>query len=229
MEQLVEQLANKAPSASEIADWIRTRIRSNRLVPGQRLVEVDIIRKTGGSRFKVREAFQRLTAEGLVEIEEGRGASVRDVSMDEVRQLYSARAALEGLCARDFTRKASQADKDRLEQLALDMESCVADGAPERFARLNAEWHSLFVSGSSNEVIGGIVKRLNTPVHHLLFETFYSGSRLREAIADHRLILDAVLAGDALEAEQAMRRHVLNGLQFLSGLERHLHDVGELD
>ena len=65
--------SRKGPSGPQIADWILGQIRSRRFVPGQRLVEFDITRLTGGSRFKVREALQRLAAEGLVQIEEHRG------------------------------------------------------------------------------------------------------------------------------------------------------------
>lgn len=223
MEEAALELSRKGPSSSEIADWVRSQIRSRRLVPGQRLVEVDIIRQTGGSRFKVREAFQRLAAEGLVEIEEFRGASVREASMGEVRQLYRARAALEGICAGDFVRRASPDDRRKLVQLTAQMEACVEQGAPESFGRLNAEWHSLIMRGSGNDVIEGLVKRLNTPVHHLLFETFYRGERLREAAADHRGILDAILADDAAGAEAAMRQHVENGHAFLSELDRAVH------
>ena len=223
MEKAVEALARRGPTGPEIANWIRAQIRSSRLVPGQRLVEVDIIRQTGGSRFKVREALQRLAAEGLVEIEEYRGASVREASMDEVRQLYRARAALEGLCAADFTSHASEADKQRLAEIAREMEECVEGGAPERFGQLNLSWHSLIMQATGNHVIEELVKRLNTPVHHLLFETFYRSDRLREAAADHREILDAILAGDAPGAEAAMRRHVENGHKFLSALDRAMH------
>ena len=69
MDKDFELLSRKGATATEIADFIRAQIRSSRYVPGQRLVEVDIIRQTGGSRFKVREALQRLAAEGLVEID----------------------------------------------------------------------------------------------------------------------------------------------------------------
>jgi DNA-binding GntR family transcriptional regulator len=214
MMDAAEELASRGPSGTEIADWIRAQIRSSRLVPGQRLVEVDIIRQTGGSRFKVREAFQRLAAEGLVQIEEYRGASVREASMDE---------ALEGLCAADFTLRASEADKQQLRTIAEEMEGCVQEATPERFGQLNLSWHTLLMRGASNHVIEDLVKRLNTPVHHLLFETFYRSDRLREAIADHRTILDAVMAGDAPGAEAAMRRHVENGHRFLSDLDRAVH------
>ncbi len=223
MESLSETVP--PPTAEQIADFIRAQIRAARLVPGQRLVEVDLIRRTGGSRFKVREALQRLSAEGLVEIEEHRGASVREASMEEVRQLYRARAALEGICAGDFSLRANEAEKEQLRELAAAMEDCVEGGSRELFGALNAQWHTLIMQVSGNSVIAGLVRRLNTPVHHLLFETFYRGDRLREAVADHRLIVDAVLAGDAAGAEVAMRQHIENGHRFLRALDAAMHPV----
>lgn len=216
-------LERKGPSAGEIADWIRGQIRRRRLVPGQRLVEIDIIRQTGGSRFKVREALQRLSADGLVDVEEYRGASVRNATMDEVRQLYHARAAMEGICAADFTRRASPARKAELAGIAEEMEACVEGPSPEQFSRLNAKWHNLIMDGAGDHVIKSIVQRLNTPIHHLVFETFYRGERLRAAVQDHRKVVDAVLAGDVDGAERAMRTHVINGLEFLSQLDRSVH------
>ena len=223
MNDAADALAKSGPNSMKIAEWIRSQIRSSRLVPGQRLVEIDIIRQTGGSRFKVREAFQRLAAEGLVEIEEYRGASVRGASQDEVRQLYQARALLEGLCARDFTRRASEEQRARLRELALQMENCVDGNSPEEFSRLNSEWHTLLMVGAANNVIEGMVKRLNTPVHHLQFGTFYRGDRLRQAVNDHRTIMDAIDAGDEAAAEAAMRMHVEHGHAFLQNLERATH------
>jgi DNA-binding GntR family transcriptional regulator len=226
MDKDFDLLSRKGPTGVEIADFIRAQIRSSRYVPGQRLVEVDIIRQTGGSRFKVREALQRLAAEGLVEIEEFRGASVRGASMEEVRQLYRARAALEGICAADFAVQATTEQKQRLVELAQEMEDCIENGAPEKFGPLNAEWHALIMQGTRNFVIEDLVKRLSTPVHHLLFENFYRSDRLREAAHDHRAIVQAVLAGDGPAAEAAMRGHVENGHQFLSNLDRAVHHGG---
>jgi DNA-binding GntR family transcriptional regulator len=216
-------LERKGPTAAEIADWIRGQIRRRRLVPGQRLVEVDIIRQTGASRFKVREALQRLSAEGLVDVEEFRGASVRNATMEEVRQLYHARGALEGICASDFTRLASHAQKAELAEIAGQMEACVEGPSPEQFASLNSRWHNLIMEGAGDHVIKGIVQRLSTPIHHLVFETFYRGERLRAAVQDHRLIVDAIMAGDAEDAERSMRAHVINGLNFLSQLDQSVH------
>ena len=207
------------PTSTEIADWIRERIRRGQLAPEQRLVEVDIIRKTGGSRLKVREAFQRLAAEGLVEIEPFKGASVRSTSLEEVRQIYRARAALEGAAAADFTRLATDAQRIKLQELQVELERCVEERSPERFGRLNGQWHGLIVEGAQNAIIDELLQRLNVPIHRLLFDSFYDAERLRTANDDHRQILDAILARDAEAAEQAMRAHVQAGFEMLSAIE----------
>lgn len=223
MHKAVVISAPKAPTSAEIADWIRERIRNRRFVAGQRLVEFDITRRTGGSRFKVREALQRLEAEGLVTIEEYRGASVRSATMEEVRQLYRARGALEGICAADFTRNATAAQRAMLKKTARAIERVAEAGTSESFGALNAQWHGLIMEGSANVVIHGLVQRLNTPVHHLVFATFYRGDLLRSAVADHRMILDAILRRDPVAAEAAMRQHVENGLTFLERLDNAVH------
>lgn len=208
-----------APTSQEIAAWIRERIRRGQFVPEQRLVEVDIIRSTGGSRVRVREALQRLAAEGLVSIEPFRGASVRSISLEELRHIYRARIALEGSAAGDFARYADEQHRSRLEQVQQELERCIIERSPERFGKLNAEWHELLVEGSGNSVIGELLQRLSVPIHRLLFESFYDADRLRTANDDHRLILKAVLARDATAAEAAMRAHVEAGFRTLAAIE----------
>src|SRR5512139_3432114 len=98
-----------------VVDWVREHIRHGRLVPGQRLVEADIVAATGASRSKVREALRRLESEGLLTIEEFRGASVKRLGPDEVRQIYQTRMALEGLAARECALRADAALRARLD------------------------------------------------------------------------------------------------------------------
>lgn len=223
MAQDLSSLAPRGPTGAEVALWIRNMIRARRLVPGQRLVEVEIIRQTGASRMKVREAFQRLEAEGLLTIEEFRGASVRSASLDEVKLVYRTRGVLEGASAADCARNATPELLARLLAVTEEIEQCVEENRGERFGRLNAQWHSLIMEGGGNFVMKGLVQRLTTPLHHLLFEVFYNSERLRSAAADHRVILAAIQAGDADAAEKAMRQHVENGFLFLSGLDRAYH------
>lgn len=206
----------KAPNALQVADFIRERIRRGRMVPGQRLVEVEIIRQTGASRAKVREAFQRLEVEGLVEIEEYRGASVRDAGIDEVRQIYQCRAALEGLCAAQFIPNASAAQRGELVEIQRQLDACVEERMPEQFGRLNMAWHRKLIEGAGNEIAASLLERLHVPIHRLMFESFYSTERLKAANADHHRVLDAIMANDPVRASAEMQSHIGAGLGVLS-------------
>jgi DNA-binding GntR family transcriptional regulator len=210
--------------ARDVVEWVRDRIRVGRFVPGQRLVEADITRDTGASRGKVREALQRLEAEGLVQIEEFRGASVRKVTLDEVRQIYRTRMALEGLAAADFAALGSGEAKQELARIQHELDQIAHTGNHERFAALNSEWHRAIIDGAGNDYVRQFLTRLTVPIYRLLFSTFYNAQRIDSANADHRRITAAIVAGRAAEAEQAMRDHIAAGLSALSEIDSHFHD-----
>jgi DNA-binding GntR family transcriptional regulator len=200
---------------TDVVAWLRERIRVGRLVPGQRLVEIDITRETGASRSKVRNAFQRLATEGLITIEEFRGASVRSINAEDIRQIYRARIALEGISAADFTRRASKKDRQKLLALQGQLDACVASRDAAAFGLLNGQWHAAILTGSENGVIQELLQRLSVPINRLLFESFYDETRLRNANADHQAITAAIVAGNAEEAETRMRVHVEDGFRTL--------------
>jgi DNA-binding GntR family transcriptional regulator len=205
-------------SGSDVATWLRERIRKGRLVPGQRLVEIDIMAETGASRLKVREAFQRLEAEGLVKIEEYRGASVRRASTEEIRQIYRIREGLESISAGDFTRRATDEDRARISQLQVEFNRCIEERTTERFAKLNHDFHSFIIAGSGNSIARDLLSRLTVPINRLLFESFYDEKWMAKANTDHQAITAAILAQDPEAAEAAMRHHIAEGFRTLSAI-----------
>lgn len=226
MPQSAKKVGNRAEPtpARDVVEWLRERIRIGRFVPGQRLVEADITRDTGASRSKVREALQRLEVEGLVQIEEFRGASVRKVTLDEVRQIYSARMVLEGLAAAEFAERGSQTAKDELAQIQHELDQIAHLGNHERFAVLNGDWHRAIIDGAGNDYVRQFLSRLTVPIYRLLFSTFYNAQRIDSANADHRRITAAIVEGRATEAEQAMRDHIAAGFSALSEIDSHFHE-----
>lgn len=208
---------------SEVVDWIRERIRRGRLVPGQRLVEADIMRELpAATRSRVREALQRLASEGLVTIEEFRGASVKHFTHDDLRQMYRARMALEGMAAADFAAADRPDLKRRLEKTQAELNQIEHTIDHERFARLNEEWHQLIIEGSGNEFIRMFLERLRIPIYRMLIATFYSARRIDNANAGHRRITDAIVNGRAKDAERLMREHIAEGLETLSEMDLDL-------
>ena len=224
MNAATSSTARPAPMTTrDLVEWIRERIRVGLFVPGQRLVEADILREVSSSRAKVREALQRLETEGLVTIEEFRGASVKKIGMDEVRQIYRARMALEGQAAADFAAGDEPALKARLLAVQEEMNSLEGTNDHARFGPLNAEWHSIIIEGARNDYIRDFLSRLSVPIHRLLFSAFYSAQRISIANSDHRRITDAIVGGRTDEAQQLMRDHITQGLEALSELNSHFY------
>jgi DNA-binding GntR family transcriptional regulator len=210
--------AAKGVAVADVVAWIRERVRTGRLVPGQRLIEADIMRELNATRSRVREALQRLATEGVVTIEEFKGASVKHLTRTEVVQLYRARMALEGLAAGDCAANGSRELKQHLVQLQKELNELEHSGNHERFARLNDDWHRLIVEGSGNSYIKAFVERLRVPVYRLLFSTFYNAGRIDNANADHQRITNAIVAGKPKEAERLMREHIAEALEALNSL-----------
>jgi DNA-binding GntR family transcriptional regulator len=208
------------PPGQEVAAWLREQIRRGRFVPGQRLVEADIMRDTGASRGHVREGIQRLEAEGLLVLAEFRGASVRSFSENDVRNLYRARMALEGMAAHDFAASGGRREKAALTALQKQLNVCVKNGDHDGFARLNDQWHDAIIQGAGNSYIASFVQRLNVPVQRMLFSTFYKAQRIEKANGDHRLITDAIVKGRAAEAGALMQAHIEAGLGALLDISR---------
>jgi DNA-binding GntR family transcriptional regulator len=218
----VRATATRPVGMREVVQALRESIRVGRLVPGQRLVEADIVRDTGASRSKVREALQRLETEGLVSMEEFRGATVRQLGMDEVRQIYHARMALEGMAAATFAASNQPALKKRLKKLQQSMDALEKSGDHHSFAHLNDAWHTLIIEGSGNRYVGQFLSLLTVPIHRLLFSSFYGPQRIDRANADHKIITQAICDGRADLAEQAMRDHIKDGLAALNELHERL-------
>jgi len=203
-------------TASDVADYIKRRVRRGSLVPGQRVIEAEVIRDTGASRARVREALQRLSTEGIIVIEEFRGASVKRLTRAEVDQIYRTRQALEGLAALLFAERATQEEMDRLLRLQEEMNECETERDSDRFGVLNEEWHWLIIHGSRNALGTTFLERLRIPIFRMQFNMFYSKSVVFQANAGHREITAALLARDGETAERLMRQHILEGMTRIS-------------
>lgn len=209
----------KAPTASDVMNILKERLRRGDLVPGQRLVEPDVMRETGASRGRVREALLRLSAEGLVELHEFRGAMVKRMSRVEVKQAYDMREMLEGLAARLVAASLlSKQDRATLEETQRDLDEAAESFSIERFIRANDRYHEFIIGHADNAFLGAFLERLRIPIFRLQFHVFYTPEIMRKSNADHQVITAAILSGDGKKAEAAMRAHVRNGFATVARL-----------
>jgi len=193
---------------AETTRLIRDRLMRGLLTPGQRLVEVDLIRDLGVGRNSLREALQRLATEGLVVIVRNRGAVVRRLSRREIIELSEIRALLEGAAAAAAARRMDQPEA-RARFIAATAEPGEGDVEPHAYHRVNLEYHRAILAASGNRQLALLVDRLNVWLAALQFRDRFMGADRRRSIDDHRVITQAILAMRPLAARRAMRRHIL--------------------
>src|SRR6195952_3126960 len=124
---------------SMVAQKLREAIMSGKLKPGQRLVERELCEMTGVSRPSIREALRLLGARGLVNTVPHRGPVVSTISLDEARQLYAARAVLEGFAGRECARLHDPAVVRRIGDALTKLKAAFADS--DLITALGAKTH----------------------------------------------------------------------------------------
>ena len=200
-------------AVDHVIDSIKRGIRHGRYVLGQQLVEPDIMREFQVSRGSVREALRRLEADGIVQIELYRGASIRKISRREFAETNQIRALLEGFAA---ARAAEWIDAAQRKQL-IDIERRWDRGIPNwSYAEYNEMFHALVVEAARHNELPGYLEQANLSVFELQFHRIQRApSAVRRSRLEHGRVVKAILKGDAKGADRAMRQHVHNSGQAI--------------
>ncbi|RJF92307.1 FadR/GntR family transcriptional regulator [Noviherbaspirillum saxi] len=206
----------------QISDQLRTLIQKGEFPIGSRLpAERDLSEQLGVSRPSLREALIALEVEGYIEVRMGSGIYVceppssdrsgYDLSSEEgPLELIQARAVLEGEVAALAAKTGKKAQFDAVEEAIDAMEADASAGIkPLETDRL---FHIRVAEATGNSVLVGTVKRLNDlrlgPLYDQLHSHFENGDTWQQAIEEHREVLAALRAKDAVKAKAAMRRHM---------------------
>lgn len=204
----------------EVAERLRQRIFSHELPPGTWVDEQALAEQYGISRTPLREALKVLASEGLVTLKPRRGCYVTEISERDLDEIFTVMALLEGQCARATAQRASDPDLARLRQIHAELERAARTGDINGFFEANQAFHHELQEIADNrwllQVIADLRKVIKLSRHHSLF----SEGRLEQSLAEHRAILDALLARDADAAELRMQEHIRGGRSALARIAR---------
>jgi len=201
----------------DVVAQVVAAIRDGQLAPGQRLVETEFAKRLGVARTTIREAFQRLEAEGLLSQERHRGFLVRVINRAELRHIYEAKGALDGLAARLAAPRFKQNSRE-LDELHQGLEEAHARLSMKDFTRLNHEFHDLIRRTSENSVIYRMLSTLEQSAYHYQFRLLIDNSQVFSSQEDHTRIYKALKKGDADGAEREARAHAHSSLNQLMQL-----------
>jgi DNA-binding GntR family transcriptional regulator len=195
-----------APVRTQVIDNLRQAIIDRRFLPGQRLIERELVELMGVSRTSVREALRELTAEGLVTSVPNKGNVVSEVSSKEAAQLYAVRSALEGLAGRVFVQNASAKDRYELARAMRDIEQAASVGVSILGAK--DRFYEILFAGGGNDALRSIASGLHARISVLRSLSLSLPGRTTQSLEELRNILQAVEANDADRAADACARHV---------------------
>ena len=196
-----------------VQEEIERLIMNGELPVGSRLNESDLALRFGTSRGPVREALRALEEVGLVRTERNRGFFVREISFEEVEEIYEIREVLEELIGRRVALSMTDERRARLGALINEMESTAAQGSIEGYAALNLKFHETLLAYAGSEKLRETYSRLTKELHLFRMRALADGGGLKVSAAEHRRILDAIASGDPELAGAALRRHVVASRQ----------------
>lgn len=199
------------PSLRElVAERIREGVVSGRFPPGHRLVERKLCELIGVSRTSVREALRELESEGLVNVLPNRGPIVSIVSVETAESIYQVRTLLEGLAARLFAKRATEAQIKALEKAVAALDKVYRDYSAGAFLAAKAEFYRILLEGAGNEVAATMLRAIHTRVSLLRATSLSDPKRAHDSIAEIRELLAAIKARDEEAAWRTCVEHIEN-------------------
>jgi len=178
--------------------------------PGDvRLDERALAQDLGISRTPVREAMAQLEREGFVRSVPRRGVYVVRKTKQEVIELITAWAALEGMAARLITQKAADADIGKLRKMFTTFENGQLHAQLDEYSQVNIEFHQTIIRMSENRVLIDLAENLFAHMRMIRRKTIGEDDRASRSIRDHMNIIQALEARDTERAEALVRDHAL--------------------
>jgi DNA-binding GntR family transcriptional regulator len=186
---------------------IRRQIVNGTMPPEHRLLETELARTLEVSRGTIRSALMQLTAEGLVRQVAFTRWEVAPVSKHEAWELYTLRAALEGLAARLAAERANAGNCEPLEAAFVNLEAAATKGVSEETIDADFALHKALVALSGHS---RLVQEHAKLIQQVRFQMTHIGLTARDfhsLLEDHRALKDAVISGDGKTASVLAETH----------------------
>jgi DNA-binding GntR family transcriptional regulator len=206
------------PTAQLIADHLREQIIQGVFRPGQQINESVLAGQLSTSRGPLREALQRLTQEGLLVSMRNRGVFVKELTIDDIREMYAVREAIEKAAA-EILLAAGHSQIDRtwqsLKEIVAEMSKQQSSDWQE-IARLDMQFHASLVAGTRNSRLMRIYDTLAAETRMCIHNLRVSYPRVDVLVQEHQEIVDKLGLRDLQGLQQAISNHMRKAVDDLN-------------
>jgi DNA-binding GntR family transcriptional regulator len=204
----------------EVAARLRERIFGGELLPGSFIDEAALCESLAISRTPLREALKVLTAEGLVRHEPRRGCFVNEVTEQDLDEIFPVIALLEGRCAFEAARNATDADLAALETLHDRLNRHARARRINDYYAANFAIHEAIITLANNRWLAQVIGDLRKILKLARLQQLHAPGRLEQSLSEHMAVFAALKARDAQGADAAMRTHLTRQREALRELAR---------
>jgi len=213
MDWVVEQIEKPQTLAEAVITVLRKALHSGTLKPGDPINEAELARQLGISRAPVREATRILEQQGLLEIVPRKGVCVTDLSAEDLKEVFTLRAVLEGLAVRLAVENGAYDDaaiaelQDLTDQIRTGTDFLKSLDADERF-------HELLCGKSNHKLLLGVLSNLRLKIRQAHISTRLVEENYRQLADRHQAVVDTIIRGDPEAAEQTIKEHVTQAAEL---------------
>ncbi len=182
--------------------------------PGERINEVELAQRLGASRTPLREALNRLVAEGFLVLKQDRGFFCRDLKPREMYELYQFRAVLEVAAIRLACEQATEQEVADLTRFLNETGPHEGGRSSEEMVALDEQFHEKIMALSRNMEMSRTLKNINARIKY--FRWVDMDSKREGTQQEHRAIVQALVARDADLAARLMQAHIARRLEQIT-------------
>jgi DNA-binding GntR family transcriptional regulator len=189
--RIVAERHDRPSLVSRIACEIGAEIINGNRVPGNDLNSVELSRRYRTSRTPIREALLLLEKEGLVDVPPRRRPRVVTLSINEIREIYRARATLYGLICADIANSALSSSIESLYPFLEEMEYACREGNLDALLWANIDFHDRNTTIANNRTVKRIIDSLLLRTVHLRRLSLSQPNRMQKSLDAHRRLVKA--------------------------------------
>ena len=204
--------------SDQVFKQLEAGILDGSILAGENLNEMKLSSQLDVSRTPIREAIRMLEQKNLVRLIPNKGAVVLGIDRKDLLDVYTIRSYIEGLASR-WASESITAEKSRILQEIVDLqEFYYLKSNPDKISEMDSRFHETIFRFCESRKLEYMLRDLHHMILRYRKQSIAEAGRTPAAIAEHRLILEAISSGNGNEAERQTALHINNARENLLAL-----------
>lgn len=202
------QIQNHKPLREMVYDSLKMQILTGKIVPGTRMMEIELAEEMGVSRTPIREAIRKLEKEGLVTIEPRRGAYASTITTSDIIDILEVRQDLEGLAGSFAAKSMDEDELAELVEVSRLYNDAVKEGNVADMIEYDTRFHKVIVDSCENKILVNMIEQLQEMVLRFRYIYYDDFRRASKMPAEHECIVAAIKTRDGAAARSGIDKHL---------------------